>query len=219
MLPAEAHHAAEYQLPLQEDEGSVVRVRRAAGGGGISLPEPLLVKNVLWFCRLRWIIIGILMAFGIVGIFEDVIRRIGLHPPGNWPLLAGGVLTLSNAAFLIHASLLSRRGSASGTMINIWAQILTDLLVLTAVVHFLGSVRTYVPFTYLFHIVLACIFFSRRQSLLVTIIAGVLYAACIGAEYLRIIPPVNVFVGSSFLHPGATRPEALLLSFFSATGV
>ncbi len=34
-----------------------------------------------------------------------------------------------------------------------------DLAVLTVVIHYLGSLETYAPFMYLFHIVLACIFF------------------------------------------------------------
>jgi len=151
MDSADRQGSASYELPIQGGSRGVVGVQEVSGGRETSLPESLLIRNVLWFCRLRWFIIGILMAFGIVGMFEEVIRHIGLHPPGNWPLLAGGALTLSNAAFLIHARLLSRRVSANATMINLWGQIITDLLVLTAVVHFLGSVRTYVLFTYLFH--------------------------------------------------------------------
>ena len=39
-----------------------------------------------------------------------------------------------------------------------------DLLVLTAVVYIVGSIETFICFTYLFHIVLACIFFARNVN-------------------------------------------------------
>ena len=42
---------------------------------------------------------------------------------------------------------------------GLWLQILFDLAVLTVVVHYVGSMETYAPMMYLFHIVLACIFF------------------------------------------------------------
>ncbi len=47
---------------------------------------------------------------------------------------------------------------------GLWLQIMLDLAVLTVVVHYLGSLETYAPFMYLFHIVLACIFFPRRAE-------------------------------------------------------
>ena len=46
----------------------------------------------------------------------------------------------------------------------LWLQIMLDLAVLTVVVHYLGSLETYAPFMYLFHIVLACIFFPSGQA-------------------------------------------------------
>ena len=210
-----------YELPLREESTATGQGERTVtGDSGRSLPESLLIRNVLWFCRIRWIIIAILMGYGILGRFDDVLRRIGLCSPGSWPLIAACILTAGNALFLTHSRLLltspSRRNS---TMINIWSQIIMDLCVLTAVVHFFGSVRTYVPFMYLFHIVLACVFFSRRQSLAVMVIASVMFAACLAGEHLEIVAPVSVFVDPAFEMPAPTKPAALALRYLSATGI
>ena len=54
---------------------------------------------------------------------------------------------------------------------------------LTVVVHYVGSVGTFAPLMYLFHIVLACIFFPCAQSLLVTLCAMGMYLACLLLEH------------------------------------
>ncbi len=83
---------------------------------------------------------------------------------------------------------------------------MVDLLVLTAVVHFTGSMETYLPFTYLFHIVLACVFFSRKQSFIVAITACVLYVGCILAEQSQIIPFESIYAGNFFQHRLGDKP-------------
>ncbi len=208
---------ARYELPLREVSADAAGGARAAAGSfRRSLPEPLLVRNVVWFCRLRWIIIAVLMAFGILGLSDKMMQQVGLRPPGNWPLVTAGVLTLCNALFLIHASLLGSPSRRDGTKINLWAQIVLDLVILTVVVHFLGSVRTYVPFTYLFHIVLACVFFSRSQSLVVTAIASLLFAACTTAEHLGITTRASIFADATLRQRMALSFEMSLLNYFSA---
>ncbi|NQV34441.1 MAG: HAMP domain-containing histidine kinase [Phycisphaeraceae bacterium] len=69
-----------------------------------------------------------------------------------------------------------------------------DLLMLTIVVHYVGSQVTYVGFAYLFHIVLACVFLPRRYSLLVTGMAAMLYVLCITSEILGWAEPSSLFV-------------------------
>jgi signal transduction histidine kinase len=81
----------------------------------------------------------------------------------------------------------------SGAELNLWCQIILDLMLLTAVVHFVGSLETFISFTYLFHIVLACIFFSRRKSLAVTIIASSMYIGCIWLESVGILSPASLW--------------------------
>jgi signal transduction histidine kinase len=153
----------------------------------------MLMRNALWFCFLRWLVIAFLGTFGAVGgLFPDFLQHIGLVPPGAWPLVTAGILAAANVVFLLHIRSSVRR-PIQRIRANIWGQILVDLLVLTAVVHFVGGMHTYAPFTFLFHIVLSCVFFSRRESLLVTLISILLLASVTCAELVGILPPATVF--------------------------
>ena len=144
---------ASYELLISPK--ATVAADTVTGGATQSLPESILARNVLWFCRLRWIAVAILLTFGILGRFDGLVRRTGLLSPGLWPFVLSGILILCNVVYLAHAHSTRSSRTPNGSSVNLWAQIVLDLLILTAVVHFLGSVRTYIPFTYLFHIVLA----------------------------------------------------------------
>ena len=67
---------------------------------------------------------------------------------------------------------------------HVWIQIVIDLAVLTVAIHFIGSVETPAVFMYLFHIILACIFFPPWQSLAVVATSASLYLACLAVETL-----------------------------------
>jgi signal transduction histidine kinase len=203
-----------YELPLPQSRP--VAAEAAAGRRGERLPEAILIRNVLWFCHLRWIVIAILMVFGLAAMSDAVVKGLGLRPPGVWPLVAAGVLVLGNVVFLTHARFLGSSARPNSATTNLWGQIVQDLLVLTAVVHFCGSFHTYVPFTYLFHIVLACVFFSHRQSLVVTLLACVLFAACIAAEHAGLIRPAGLFAETS---PDGASPSMLATTFLSAVAI
>ncbi len=158
-----------------------------------ALPAPLLVRNAGWFCRLRWLVIGTLAAFGVAGMSDRLMSKVGLRVPGLWPFAVAAVLLLSNVVFLTHARAVRRDLRARTAKANLWGQIVVDLVVLTAVIHFVGSTQTYVAFTYLFHIALACVFLPRRESLLVTLLAGVLYGACTLLEWRGVVPSGGMF--------------------------
>ncbi len=163
------------------------------------LPEGILLRNALWFCRLRWLVIALFAAFGLLGLAPGLLARAGLRSPGPWPFVAAAVLLAANLVALAHARLaarrrgshlhLARRGhvrsedvTPAAASANLWAQIVNDLVVLTYVVHHVGSLETFIPFAYLFHIVLSCIFFPRRWSFLVTALACGLYLGCVALE-------------------------------------
>ena len=216
MLDSDPVKKTSYELPLVRDAllASAPPTRDSAQ----SLPEYILASNVLWFCRLRWIVISILLAFGVLGQFEQVIRRIGLCGPGLWPFVAGGILTLCNLMYLTYFRSSQSSDKPSGSVINLWAQIVLDLVVLTAVVHYLGSIRTYIPFTYLFHIVLVCVFFSRGQSLIVVLMASTMLGGCIVAERVGILKTAHIFTAERFA-PVTANTSTSLLSFPSAIAI
>lgn len=159
-----------------------------------SLPEPLLIGNVLWFVHLRWVVIGALVALGTLALLaRDLFLLLGLSPPTRWPFAAAAILLVANTAFLAHARSIIRKSATHGPGLNLWAQIVVDLLTLTMVVQAVGSLETAAPFVYLAHVVLACIFFSRRQSLAVTAIAAGLYTACLTLERWQVVPTGGIY--------------------------
>jgi len=183
---------AVYELPF--GDGGSLSV--AASSGRLSLPEPLLLKNVRWFCRLRWIVIAILATFGALGLAPGLLASVGLRPSVGWPMATAGVLALGNIMFCGFPRLLRKSSTSRYAHLNLWGQIVFDLLILTGVVHFVGSLQTSIAFAYLFHIVLACIFLSRAESLAVTLIACFLYTGCVAAEATGLLAPHTVFAAA-----------------------
>lgn len=164
--------------------------------------EGFRVRSAFWFCRLRFFVAGALALFALAVLnFPGFFVRLGFAPRGFWALPAACTLVAGNLVFLA----LTRRAAAraQGATRVLWGQILFDLLALTFVVHRVGSVETGVAHAYLFHIVLACIFFPRGRSLVVTLVAIGLHAACVAAEWGGILAD-----GGIFLDPAAR--EALL---------
>jgi two-component system phosphate regulon sensor histidine kinase PhoR len=156
--------------------------------------ESLFAHNVSWFCEFRWLVIAILLSFGIAGLFPRLLDPFGIRAPGLWPFITAAILVVSNLTFLYLAQ---TRTSPAQIKSNLWGQITVDLVILSGVVYFVGTLRTDIAFMYLFHIVLACVFFSSRQSLIVTLMAIGMFAACIIFEYvLKILPPMSIFTGS-----------------------
>ena len=189
---------AAYELPLPNG-GKPVAV---SSSGRASLPEALLLKNALWFCGLRWIVVGMLATFGLLGMLPNVLESVGLRSGARWPLAIAGVLAVGNVVF---CTLVRRQRSATahGARLNLWGQIVFDLVILTAVIHFVGSVGVSIAFAYLFHTVLACIFLSRVESLAVTLLACALYTGCVVAESAGIVAARSVFVDAlAWRHPG-----------------
>lgn len=208
------------------------------------LSQALLAQNVSWFCQLRWLVIAILMCYGTLGFFPGLISYFGLRSPGVWPFVTAAVLTASNLVFLYFARRVAdfkpgpsqvegarpagtaypgkaiprhplRMLPSTTTMVNLWGQIIVDLLVLTAVVYFVGSLKTNIAFAYLFHIVVSCVFFPRRQSLIVTAMAIAMFAACIVAEYiLKLLPAMSIFAESPFDRDAPSVLGVLALNFF-----
>ena len=199
---------AAYDLPRQERSQSDSAAQSAAAA---ETDRRLLLQNGVWFCSLRWLVIAAFLALAVLAWTAGpalLARGIRLSPA--WPLWVAGILAVFNAAYLVMARMVAM-GKWRGLLARpgLWLQILLDLAVLTVVVHYLGSVETYAPFMYLFHIVLACIFFPWRQSLLVTLSAMGMYLACIFLESTGVWAPQSVLAGALLPDRGAMLPAVL----------
>ncbi len=213
MASDESIRPAVYELPLPQELPVDAEIKDSAR----SLPESLLMRNALWFCRIRWLVIATLFCYGVVGLFPRSIDYFEMRSPGMWPFVMAGILTLFNLVFLFLAR---ARTFPSKIIFNLWSQIIVDLVILTAVVYFIGSLETNIAFTYLFHIVLSCVFFSRRQSLIVTIMAIVMFAVCITAEYVfEILPSMSIFNESFHEQNHSPVLTTLTVDFFFAIGI
>ncbi|NIA06275.1 MAG: hypothetical protein GWP14_01325 [Actinobacteria bacterium] len=162
----------------------------------IQVGSEVAIQNILWFITLRWIAVAVFLAVEITAaLFGPALRtNHGIEVPNQWPWILAVTLALANLCFFIHARRLTiQTPSKSSVYLNIWSQIVVDLLTLTVVVHFLGSLTTFICFAYLFHTVLACIFFPPRLSLAVTFMVCLLYVGCVAAELANIIPPASIY--------------------------
>ena len=152
--------------------------RFAPLGTGVSsqkLSDEVLIGNARWFIVFRWAIIGALLLFQILAIvFSDILTQIGITHQQGWPIVVIVVLFIANIAY-IYALDFRQSTKYNSPSINIWCQIIVDLLCLSIVVHYVGSTATPAPFFYVLHIALSCIFFSTRESLIVTLLVCAMY--------------------------------------------
>lgn len=207
-----------YELPLPGADPSAPT--SAAEGVAAVLREALLIGNLLWFARLRWTAISVLVVFGVAGlVVHDLFSFLGLRPPVGWPFVIAALLLLANLAYLGHAHRIALNPSPRAATWNLWMQIVVDLLALTMAVHFLGSLETVTPFLYLAHIVLACIFFSRRQSFVVVAIASGLYVVCVGLEHWHIVSAAGIYLDPGLRQGMASHPAFPWLTVWSALGI
>lgn len=177
----------------------------------------LLRINAEWFCRLRWCVVGLLGMAGLAGLMPAPFTRWGLRLEWRWAWGAAAALAAANIGYRY---LLRRTPvTASAGRRHLWTQIVVDLLVLTAVVHFAGSLNTHAPFTYLFHVVLACVFFPAGASLAVTAVAASLYAGCLWLEASGVWPAASVLLDVTAGGARGVSPGDPLLSTASTIGI
>lgn len=196
--------------PGTEPAAAVYRLPAARPGPMNELPATrpegaeLLRQNVAWFCRLRWIVVATLIAAGCAAFVLAPTRTCPWLTPG-WPLVVAVALAASNAVYLM---LLARTApGALSVRVQFRAQIVVDLLLLTLVVHHVGSTSTHAPLLYSFHIIIACMFLSNQEALTVTAVATALYLACVTAEQAGLWPvptaPVNSIASALVLQAGS----------------
>jgi signal transduction histidine kinase len=199
-----------YELPLTPLGGKDSEHPQSSGPTSVS--EAALAANTLWFCRLRWLIIAILAGFGALTLLEAPSTALGMKTNAIWAFVCAGILVVCNVAYMIHIRLIGDSPEPRVIHINLWTQIVVDLLVLTGVIHFAGSLETHIANAYLFHIVLSCIFFSTRQSSIVTMLACMLFLICVLSELAGILPNSHLHLDTSIRNTiQASRSEILMV--------
>ena len=169
----------------------------AAGAGRSKLSDQVLIGNARWFIIFRWAVIALLIIFQIFALIaSDTLTTIGITHQQGWPVAVTAVLCIANIIY-IYALDFRPQTRYNSPAINIWAQIIIDLLCLSIVVHFVGSIGTPAPFFYVLHIVLSCIFFSTIESLIVTALVCCMYGSVLLIENpLLFLAPQSVLIDS-----------------------
>ena len=144
--------------------------------------EPLLRQNARWFCRLRWLVVGVLGGAGVAVMLVPRFAALGVFRSPGLPLAAAAVLATLNLGFMQWVRRLDTREGGGSVRPLLWAQIVSDLLVLTVVIHGLGRGSGLASFMYLFHIILACIAFTPAESLGVLGLAACCHVGRLGLE-------------------------------------
>ncbi|MCP5244568.1 MAG: HAMP domain-containing histidine kinase [Burkholderiales bacterium] len=147
------------------------------------LNDGILISNIRWFIIFRWGIIVALVLIHIIALLTpDTLIQFRIIEENNWPLTITLVLSIANIVY-IFALDHCKPSKLNSPSVNLWAQIIIDLICLSVVVHYIGSTATPAPFFYILHIALACIFFSTLESLLVAVIVSILYTIVLLVEF------------------------------------
>lgn len=196
---------AVYQLPLDDASTDPAETMAAESR---DWSEPLLRENAIWFCQLRWIVVAALATSGVAGFFPDALASVGLVVRPAGPLGAAALLAGLNAIFWRLARA-SAQGAFPPVRLLLWTQIVSDLLILTAVVHWVDRDLPAAPFMYLFHLILACIVFTPGESLMVAVLAAGFYLTGLALESADLIVPASVLVPGAVSGGAGAGPGSL----------
>jgi hypothetical protein len=145
-----------------------------------------LIKRAYWLVKLRWIAT---VSVGIGTCFASNVLAITLHDLALYSIAI--LLALYNMIVLLLLNYLAKekrkiQGLSVKTIIHF--QISTDLLILIFLLHFSGGIENPLSFYFIFHMIIASILLSVRESYLQATFAVLLFGLLILLEYLKFMP-------------------------------
>jgi len=198
-----------YELSFKKDL-NIVKPTKPKGLG-----NSVLLYNALWFMKVRWIVVIIFIVAALIGIIiPDNSGSLGFIIPSNWLFILALMILVENSILYIFSYKLKKNSTKRTVEANLWFQIIFDLIIITILVHIIGGINTFIAFTYLFHITLACIFFSQKKSLLVTLVAMIMYLISVILELTSIWKSSGIFVNGFIGY--LDNPALSLIIYFSA---
>jgi signal transduction histidine kinase len=151
-----------------------------------------LIGRIHWAVRIRWffaavsLALGAAAAFGLAGGEVHVRGFVGV----------GLFLLLANAYYRYRARLADARCVGTHELRAMcFLQVLGDYAALAVIVYALGSVETPIMFMVLPNIILAALFFTRVQSLLISAMGVALVSLPLLLEAAGVLPVVTVYHG------------------------
>ncbi len=147
---------------------------------------PAHIFFVKWFIRIRWVAIIILVGSNII-----VNHLLGIYVQERAIYILAAILFVLN---VIHRIILGRLKQDKGSKVvkkikqDIHLQIVTDLIILTLIIHYSGGVENPLILFYFFHLIIASSIFSAFQSYIYAAFAIVLAALLGMLECYTVIP-------------------------------
>ncbi len=169
------------------------------------LTSGILLYNVRWFIKVRWMVAVIFVCASFLGkLLYQPLQQVGIEVPFFSFFIISGILAFANIIYSIIVKKFDNEVHDLSVKIDLWVQIVFDLLIVSALVQIIGSTNTFIVFIYLFHIVLACIFLPKVKSLIITLIASSFYLIIILLELATLLPQSAVITSSSAIIHGRT---------------
>ncbi len=145
-----------------------------------------LIERAYWLIKLRWIAIA---GVGLATFMAHIVLQISVQDFALYGIAI--FLALYNTTVLLLLNHFTRSLKKTPVpvvkkLINF--QISSDLLILTVLLHFSGGIENPFVFFFIFHMVIASILLSVRESYLQATFAVLLFGFLILLEYLQFIP-------------------------------
>ncbi len=147
---------------------------------------PAHIHFTKWFIRIRWIAIGILIVatFTVKYILDISVQEKSIF-------ILSAILLLLN---VFHKVLLQKLKQDRGSHViqkikrEIHFQIITDLIILTLIIHYSGGIENPIIIFYFFHMIIASSIFSKSISYAYAIFTMLLAASLALLECFYIVP-------------------------------
>ena len=151
------------------------------------VPENIrLLKGACWLTKLRWIAI----VYVVIGTYvSSNILAVTLHDVALYVIAS--LLVMYNVTISILLNRLTKidqQVSCKAVKRIINLQICADLFLLTVILHFSGGIENPLVFYFIFHMIIASILLSMRESYLQATFAVLLFGLLILSEYFQLIP-------------------------------
>ena len=155
-----------------------------------------LIDRVYWLTRLRWVAI-----LGVVATILTVPRFFGI-PLAISPLFrVAALLAIYNGLFAWLIPFLQSRQMYRAIKALANLQIFLDLTCLALLVHFSGGVENPFYFYFIFHIIIAGILLSRRETFILASYAVLIFLGIIVGEQQGLLRHYGVLgTSAAFLH-------------------
>ncbi|OHB76956.1 MAG: hypothetical protein A2Z34_06835 [Planctomycetes bacterium RBG_16_59_8] len=138
------------------------------------------IEAVQWLIVLRWIAFVILCAILVIGVYVmDMVNEEQCRLPLTVCALLVGISNILYFAF-------SR--SAVEPRKQIIVQMISDLILLSCLIHYSGGIENVLFFVYVFHVILASILLSRADAFFISALTSFLFSFVAVMELSRVLP-------------------------------